>query len=103
MKEVNVQAAILDYLALRRVLAIRLNNQPIFDPKRGIFRALPKHTPKGLADILVVKDSRAIFLEVKSDTGRPSQDQLDFGRNVMAAGGDYRIVRSIEDIQAIPL
>ena len=66
-------------------------------------RALPKHTPKGLADILVVKDGRAIFLEVKNETGRPSQDQLDFGRDVMAAGADYRIVRSIEDVQAAGL
>jgi hypothetical protein len=32
---------------------------------------------KGLADILAIKDSKAIFLEVKSETSRPSKDQLD--------------------------
>jgi hypothetical protein len=67
VKEAEAQSTILDYLALRGVLAIRLNNQPIFDPERGIFRSLPKHTPLGLADILVVKRGRAIFLEAAAN------------------------------------
>jgi hypothetical protein len=44
------QAAILDYLAARRVFAIRINNTPTYDTARGIFRKMPKHTPKGVAD-----------------------------------------------------
>jgi hypothetical protein len=59
--EGEAQTAILDYLATKRVFSIRLNNQPIYDPKRGTFRSLPKHTPKGLSDILVVKKGKAIF------------------------------------------
>ena len=54
----------------------------------------------GLADILAVKDGKAIFWEVKSETGRPRNDQLDFGRDVIAAAAEYRVVRSIEEVQA---
>jgi hypothetical protein len=57
----------------------------------------------GLADLLVVKDGHAIFLEVKSETGRSSKDQLNFGRDAIAAGADYRVVRSIEEVQAVGL
>lgn len=57
----------------------------------------------GLADILVVKDGHAIFLEVKSDTGRPSKDQLDFGPDAIASEADYWVVRSIDEVQAIGL
>src|SRR4051794_18472158 len=103
MKESAAQSAILDYLAAKRVLAIRLNNQPIFDPKRGIFRALPKHTPHGLSDILAIKEGRSYFFEVKSDKGKPSQDQLDFGREAIRAGAAYHIVRSIDDVQNLGL
>lgn len=101
--ETEAQAAILDYLSARGVFAIRQNNQPIYDASRGTFRALPKHTPKGVADILAVKDGRAIFLEVKSDKGRMSPDQHEFSRRVIIAGADYHVVRSIDDVQKIGL
>jgi hypothetical protein len=52
-------------------------------------------------DILFVKDGHAVFSEVKSETGRPSKDQLDFGRDAIAAGADYRVVRSTEEVQAL--
>src|SRR5256885_69646 len=96
-KETEIQAAILDYLAMRGHFVIRLNNQPIFDPTRKIFRKLPKHTPKGLADILVIRKGQPVFVEVKSEKGKPSQDQLDFGRDAFLAGGMYLVARSIDD------
>jgi hypothetical protein len=35
------------------------------------FRKLPKHTPKGLADILALKPRRTVFVEVKGRKGGP--------------------------------
>src|SRR5712692_2438835 len=67
LMESEVQRAICDYLALRKVFFFRCNNKPIFDPTRKVFRALPKYTPKGIGDILAVKDGKAIFIEVKRD------------------------------------
>lgn len=101
--ETESQAAILDYLAARGVFAVRLNNQPIYDGKRGIFRNLPKHTPKGLADILAVKDGKAIFIEVKSDKGSMSPEQHEFARRAVIAGADYHVARSIDDVEKLGL
>jgi hypothetical protein len=39
----------------------------------------------------------------ESETGMLSNDQLDFGRNAIAAGADYRVARSIEKVQAMSL
>ena len=103
MSERDAQAAILDYLAVRHCFALRLNNQPIYDAKRQIFRSLPKHTPRGLSDILAIKEGRAYFLEVKSEKGKPSQDQIDFGRDAIRAGASYHVVRSIDDVQTLGL
>jgi hypothetical protein len=43
------------------------------------------------------------FLEVKSSKGKPSTDQLDFGRDVIAHGASWSCVRSIDDVQALGL
>jgi hypothetical protein len=57
----------------------------------------------GLADILVVKHGRAIFLEVKSEKGKQSPSQLDFERAAFKAEADYHLVRSIDDVQRLGL
>jgi len=41
--------------------------------------------------------ARFLSLEIKTDTGRPTPDQLTWQRNVTAAGGIASIVRSVEE------
>lgn len=101
--ESQIQSAICEYLTVQKHAVIRLNNQPIFDPRRNIFRALPKYTPKGMADLLVVVEGKSIFLEVKRPGQKPRPEQLDFGRWIMAHGGDYFTVHSIDEVQALGL
>lgn len=100
-KETDIQSAICEYLALRRVFFYRQNNVPVFH--EGRFRRLPKHTPRGVPDILAVKDGRAIFIEVKAEKGRQSEHQKEFERDAIAAGATYALVRSIEDVQSLGL
>jgi hypothetical protein len=40
---------------------------------------------------------------VKTDTGRLSADQIEFGRWAKEAGAQYEVVRSIEDVQQVGL
>lgn len=54
--------------------------------------------PKGFSDLIAVRDGRIYFLEVKTETGRPSEEQVRF----LAAMRDRygcvaEIVRSVED------
>jgi hypothetical protein len=58
---------------------------------------------RGVPDIIVVKEGNFIGLEVKTDTGRLSADQVEFGRKVEAAGARYHVVRSIDDVQRLGL
>jgi hypothetical protein len=53
--------------------------------------------------ILAVKNRKAIFIEVKRDKGRMSPEQHDFARNVVLAGGEYHVARSIDDVQRLGL
>jgi len=95
--------AICDYLALKRYFFYRNNNAAIFDPTRKTFRSMPKHARHGVPDIIVVKDGKYIGIEVKTEKGRPSDHQLEFGRDLILAGGMYVIARGIEDVQRVGL
>jgi hypothetical protein len=98
--ESEIQRAICDYLALRKVFFFRCNNQPIFDAARKVFRALPKYTMKGIPDIIAIKDGRFISIEVKGRKGQLSPDQVEFGRLCMRNGAEYIVAKSIDDVQS---
>jgi hypothetical protein len=101
-KESEVQSAILEYLTLRGHFVLRLNNIPGFYLDAGgnkRFRKMGKYVRRGLADILIIRTGEPIFIEVKSETGKLSEEQHAFGRDVVKAGGMYIIARSIDDVQ----
>jgi hypothetical protein len=78
VKETEIQAAICDYLALKRYFFWRQNNIPaVFTDTHGAmrFRRLPKHQRRGIPDIIIIRKGIGIFLECKTDTGRQSADQ----------------------------
>ena len=53
---------------------------------------------KGMSDLLFIKNGRAYWLEVKTETGRPSQDQLNFLAVMRDRYGCVaEIVRSVDD------
>src|SRR5438128_1815020 len=96
-------SAICDYLALKGYLFSRTNNMPVFDKGRGAYRALPKHTRKGWPDICLISEGKFYGIEVKSQVGRLSPEQVDLGRDIILNGGMYVVARSIDDVQAAGL
>lgn len=54
--------------------------------------------PRGFSDLFAVKDGRVYFLEVKTETGRPSEEQLRFLAVMRDRYGCVaEIVRSVDD------
>ena len=54
--------------------------------------------PKGFSDLIAVKDGRIYFLEVKTDKGKASKEQLNFLAVMRDRYGCVaEIVRSVED------
>jgi hypothetical protein len=93
--ESQIQSSICDYLELKRYFFFRLNNIPAFQKNEGggiTMRRLPKHTPRGLPDIIVVE------LEVKSAIGKLSPEQVIIQNRVITSKGKYFVVRSIDDV-----
>lgn len=105
-KESDIQNTICEYLAVKGRCFFRVNNIPAFNRIGGggfVMRRLPKYTPKGLPDIIVVQGGMFVALEVKTKIGRQSPEQKEFEANVKKHGGRYHVVRSIEDVISIGL
>lgn len=100
--ENNVQNAICEYLERRRHFFFRVNTVGVYDSVRKIHRNLPKYVKKGTPDIILIKGGKFYGLEVK-DKGVQSEDQRRFEIACKIAGGEYHVVRSIDDVQKIGL
>jgi hypothetical protein len=96
-KETEAQRAILDYLKLIGIFCWRANN--IASPgKDGAFRKFAGMP--GMADILgILPGGRFLAIEVKSETGKATPNQLKFGEAINRNGGLWFEARSVADVQ----
>jgi len=51
----------------------------------------------GVSDLIVVEETRVLFVEVKTAIGRQSEKQKKFENNIKSLGYKYHLVRSLED------
>lgn len=102
-KESHIVSSICDYLAARRYFFWRQNTYGIFDTTTQRHRALPKHSMRGVPDIILIREGAFIGLECKRPGGRLSPDQLLFRHRCQEAGAQYHTVTSIDDVQALGL
>lgn len=100
--ENQVLQAIGDYLTRKKYFFFRVNQIPVYEPTRKVFRAMPKYSKKGVPDLILIKDGWFIGLEVK-DKGKQSKDQKEFETGCKKAGAEYYLVRSIDDLKEIGL
>ena len=98
--EALTQNAILEWLAAKRVFALRMNTGAMKIDKRFLRFGIP-----GMADILAfwpVYDGRGfipVWIEVKSDIGRQSALQKSFEVDVVQRGHCYILARSVEGVE----
>ncbi len=102
VKETAIQRCILDNLRWRGLLAFRC--QPASIPIRkgkailGFRRGDPFNV--GIPDIICAIEGRFVGIEVKSESGRQSPEQIEWQRRIEKAGGTYVLARSWEDVSA---
>lgn len=99
--EKDIQRAICDYLALRRYFFWRQNTGGLY--REGRFFSLPKFAKRGVPDIILIKNGRPYFLEVKRPGTYQSVDQKQFELEATNAGAVYAVLRSVDDAIALGL
>ncbi len=53
---------------------------------------------RGVADLMPIREGRVMFLEIKTDSGKQSPAQKEFERRVKRAGGEYHVIRDVDDL-----
>ena len=98
-KEVDIQSAVCDYLALKGYFFWRNNNTPIYNPTSNSFRAMPKYALKGLPDIFVLTDGGYLVgLEIKTHKGKLSDNQKEIQKRFNDIGAEYYVIRSVDEL-----
>lgn len=96
-----VQNACMAWLSrVQNCITFTIRNGGIYDPKRGIFRRNmdPYYRP-GVADVLGIINHIPLAIEFKSDTGRLSEAQKEFGKDWEMNGGIYLVIRSLDQLK----
>jgi len=102
MSEIQLQKAILDYLAYQKnIYFIRSNSFAGKIQRKNGSIGWIKNNKKGCPDIIVCRDGKFIGLEVKTDKGRMSDSQKQAQDDIIKSGGWYYIVKSLEDVMKI--
>lgn len=87
LTESMLKAQIKDYLAIKGIFSFPLIQG------LGAYRGAP--------DRIMHFDGKVSYLEIKLPTGKLSDYQLVFLQQCEADGIDYRVIRSLEDLQKI--
>jgi hypothetical protein len=109
-KETDIVRACLDWLALHRIKAWRMNNAGIFDPVKKIHRTF--HGLRGVSDILGILPQRVrladgsdetfgnfLAIEVKKPGEKPRADQEVFLQDIREQGGVALCVHSLRELE----
>jgi hypothetical protein len=109
-RETGLVRACLDWLALHRVKAWRMNNTGVFDPARKVFRSF--HGERGVPDILgifpqtvtlddgsVVTFGNFLGVECKRPGERPRAEQEAFLQEIRDRGGIGLCVHSLRELE----
>jgi len=89
--ERSLQNAIVKALDLLGFLVIHIPNQY----SKG--RVRDAGFVSGAPDLIVLKDGKVFFLEIKTQTGRVRASQKLFAERVRQHGFDYFVIRSLDD------
>lgn len=95
-KENPIQAKIIKFLETRNnAYTVRVGSGAIKTQWGGYF----KTGKRGCPDIICCYRGFFVGVEVKSETGRQSQEQKDTEKHIKSIGGYYFVARSVDDVK----
>lgn len=94
--EHDIQVGIVNYLRLKKIFCFAVPNGGLRNLKTAAFLKKEGATA-GVSDLIVLLPQRCVFVEVKTKTGRQSDEQKTFQQEVEKLGFEYLVWRSLDD------
>ncbi len=102
IKESEIQKQIVEYLNYRKDVYFTRNNSFAGKIMRGNGSVgYIKNNKPGAPDIIILFKGRYIGAEIKNKTGHQAEVQKQAEADIRRNGGEYYIVRSLEEIREI--
>lgn len=96
IKEKEIENQIIHFLRTIGIYCWKNQSTGIYDAKAQAFRRRNPLQINGVSDVLGIIQGRFLAIEVKSESGRPTEDQKLFIKKVNEEGGIAFISRSVE-------
>ena len=102
MSEAKIQADIVQYLQTRGVYFFSVPNEAAGrDAAIRMARLKAMGLRSGVSDMVLIFPGQVVFVEVKDENGKQSDNQRRFQDKVNELGFDYFLVKSVEDVQKV--
>ena len=101
MTESKIQYDICQYLQSKDIYFFSCPNELAGKDPRRMRHFVAMGLRSGVSDLIVLLPNRIIFLEVKTDKGRQSDNQKRFQKKVESLGFEYYVVRSVDEVENI--
>lgn len=92
-----IQRQVIEYLTLKKWFVIKNNTVGIYVKSRDSYIPNPA---RGLADLTAIRKGRVVMVEVKTLKGVQSPSQAQFEAKWTGSGGEYILVRSLDELIA---
>lgn len=53
---------------------------------------------RGISDFYAIKGGRGIWMEIKTPKGKQSDYQIEFQREIESHGGEYLVIRDVQEL-----
>ncbi len=100
--ERDILNSVCQYLSEQGLFFWRSNNIPVFGRNNAgkmTFRSMPKHSLKGVPDIIVIVAGSFIGLEIKRPNAELRPDQITFRAKCIENGGHYHVIHSLDEVR----
>jgi hypothetical protein len=100
--EQPIEREILTWLKSQRIMAWKVKTTATYDTRRGFWRKIPWYYRTGVWDIHGFIGRIPFIIEVKSRTGKLSQEQIEFEQDWVAnapCGSIHIVARSLQDVE----
>ena len=96
LRERDIQKQITDWLTLQHIFWYRQNVGAVKRGKRYI-----RFGHKGIPDVVAIVSGVYVGLEFKRENEEQSPEQIEIMKRIREAGGQYGVIRKLEDAQTL--
>lgn len=99
MKESVAQKQVIELFESLGWIVVRFNGGRKGKISFFWWKYLGDSSTKGLSDLLLMKNGRVVFVEMKGEGGKPRPDQLKFFSALDSEGIEHRFSKGIDDLE----